>query len=177
MDTTTVNQGYTFTQRWQRVANRTLPESIFFHTDYPKRDGKLPKGKNLPDSVRTGLTDAARATLDRYASYLNSSRTDSVALTGWADTTFHGPRSLKADYNRKLSQRRVDTGFAYLKAHGVNPAIIRSTTGEGETAGFAVRQDSAGLQQNRRVALRAVGPDSVLVRDSVLGPRVCSPRQ
>lgn len=91
------------------------------------------------------LTDAARATLDGQAQWLNANTQYAVIVEGHADE--QGTR----EYNLALGARRASAVQQYLIAQGVTPSRIQTVT-YGKERPLAVCSDETCYAQNRRAA-------------------------
>lgn len=69
------------------------------------------------------------------------------------DVVGHTDERGSLEYNRKLSQRRVNTVQFYLKSRGVDSAVISSSF-KGETKPVSDNSSALGMANNRRVEIR-----------------------
>ncbi|WP_373354292.1 peptidoglycan-associated lipoprotein Pal [Pseudoroseicyclus sp. CXY001] len=89
------------------------------------------------------LSDAAKATLDGQAGWLQSHPEFIAVIEGHADE--QGTR----EYNVALGARRANAAREYLISRGINPARLR-TVSYGKERPVAVCSDEACYTQNRR---------------------------
>ena len=89
------------------------------------------------------LTDAAQATLNRQAAFMQASPTLRVVIGGHADE--RGTR----EYNLALAERRAAATRDYLVAKGVNSARVRIIS-YGKERPVAVGSNDASWAKNRR---------------------------
>jgi peptidoglycan-associated lipoprotein len=89
------------------------------------------------------LTDAAQATLNRQAAFMQASPTLRVIIGGHADE--RGTR----EYNLALAERRAAATRDYLVAKGVNAARVRIIS-YGKERPVAVGSNDASWAKNRR---------------------------
>lgn len=113
------------------------------------------------------LTVNAETILDGVAATLNSSPGFNVELQGHTDST--GSDS----YNMNLSQNRAKSVKSYLVGKGVDGSRL-TARGYGEEQPMASNDTKAGRAQNRRVELKVLG-DEELVVDEVYMPTVDEP--
>lgn len=106
-------------------ASASVGDRVFFNTD------------------QTDLSDAARAILDRQASWLNRYSRYHFMVEGHADE--RGTR----EYNFALGSRRADTVKTYLISKGVDGERIR-TISYGKERPAATCNDVTCWSQNRR---------------------------
>lgn len=97
------------------------------------------------------LTPGARSRLDNVVDALKASPDMSFRIDGYTDSI--GTEA----YNRKLSQRRMDSVREYLLGHGIDAGRITAAEGHGESDPVASNATAAGRAQNRRVALSVTG--------------------
>ena len=104
------------------------------------------------DSGKADLKPEGRAKLDDVAAKLNQPgvTVESMTVTGHTDNVG------KADFNKKLSERRADAVKAYLVSKGVDGSKIK-TEGKGLTQPVADNKTAAGRAANRRVELSVTG--------------------
>ena len=95
------------------------------------------------------LTDAAQATLNRQAAFMQASPTLRVVIGGHADE--RGTR----EYNLALGERRGNAVSRYLVVQGVSIGAIEVVS-FGEERPVNSGSDSASLAENRRVEVRYV---------------------
>jgi peptidoglycan-associated lipoprotein len=89
------------------------------------------------------VSDEARATLDRQASWLQQYSNLSITIEGHADE--RGTR----EYNLALGERRANAVKNYLVARGVSGSRI-NTISYGKERPAVVGSDEASWAQNRR---------------------------
>ena len=99
------------------------------------------------------LTDAAQATLNRQAAFMQASPTLRVVIGGHADE--RGTR----EYNLALGERRAAATRDYLVAKGVNAARVRIIS-YGKERPVALGHDEASWSQNRRGVTTVSGAGS-----------------
>lgn len=95
------------------------------------------------------LTSEARGTLDQLAQSLATQPGLELQIAGHTDSL--GP----ASYNLTLSQKRANAVRAYLIAHGVGAARLKSE-GYGEFNPIASNETEEGRAQNRRVEFKVL---------------------
>lgn len=91
----------------------------------------------------SGLTQEARATLDRQATWLKKYSMMSVALEGHCDE--RGTR----EYNLALGERRAMAAKNYLVASGISPDRV-TTVSYGKERPAVLGSNEAAWAQNRR---------------------------
>ncbi len=113
------------------------------------------------------LTVNAETILDGVAATLSSSPGFNVELQGHTDST--GSDS----YNMNLSQKRAKSVKSYLVDRGVDGSRL-TARGYGEEQPMASNDSREGRAQNRRVELKVLGDDELVV-DEVYMPAVEEP--
>ena len=113
----------------------------------------------LFDFDKATLRPAGRDTLDAFVGKLRDISPETIITMGHAD------RIGSANYNQRLSERRVASVKAYMVSKGVEPGRIY-TEGKGETQPVTKAEDCAGpksakviacLQPDRRVDIEVIG--------------------
>jgi chemotaxis protein MotB len=101
-----------------------------------------------------GMSDPAKAMIDRIAAVLAPHQTTKIFVKGFTDDVPIGPALAREGVttNLILSQKRAETVMQYLIARGVRPALV-SAQGFGEADPVASNDTAAGRAQNRRVEL------------------------
>ena len=98
------------------------------------------------DFDKSNIRADAASILDRVVAAVASLGSNSISLTGHADTA--GP----ADYNQSLSVERALSVSEYLKGRDITAGI--ATSGMGETDPRVPTPDGVKEQENRRVEIR-----------------------
>ena len=109
-------------------------------------------GDMLFATGKADLNEAGHKAVSDLATYLKNYPSQTVAITGYTDSTG------TARINAALSEQRAASVRTALVQDGINSARIRSR-GEGPSNPVASNQTSAGRQQNRRVEV-AILPGS-----------------
>jgi chemotaxis protein MotB len=101
-----------------------------------------------------GMSDPAKAMIDRIAAVLAPHQTTKILVKGYTDDVPIGPALAREGVttNLILSQKRAETVMQYLIARGVRPELV-SAQGFGEADPVASNDTAAGRAQNRRVEL------------------------
>lgn len=107
------------------------------------------------------LSTSGRAALDDIAARLRGLKTGKIVVYGYTDDEKVGPPLKKQgiNSNMELSSKRADVVADYLRAHGVNPALL-SAKGRAESHPVAPNTTAAGRAQNRRVEIVVEGVSS-----------------
>jgi outer membrane protein OmpA-like peptidoglycan-associated protein len=122
------------------VARSTPPGAA----EPPTAPGRVPRAARTLVTVvhvpfgfdRADLDPAARAALAPILEEMRRNRGLTIDLEGSTDAVG------SADYNLRLSQRRVETVRRYLLGHGIERARIVGSTARGPLADVAVKDDS-----------------------------------
>jgi OmpA-OmpF porin, OOP family len=101
----------------------------------------------LFDFDRSNLKPEAAAILDRLVAFMNENKDKRAELSGHTDNV--GTEA----YNRKLSERRVDSVRDYVVKKGVDSGRI-SGQGFGESKPIAENKSAEGRAKNRRVEIK-----------------------
>ena len=107
----------------------------------------------LFDFDSASLSDAAQATLNRQAAFMQASPTLRVVIGGHADE--RGTR----EYNLALGERRAAATRDYLVAKGVNAARVRIIS-YGKERPVALGHEESSWSQNRRGVTTVSGAGS-----------------
>jgi chemotaxis protein MotB len=101
-----------------------------------------------------GMSEQAKATIDKIAAVLAPHQTTKIFVKGYTDDVPIGPALAREGVttNLILSQRRADTVMQYLISRGVKPELV-SAQGFGEADPVAPNDTPAGRALNRRVEL------------------------
>jgi len=104
------------------------------------------------------LSANGQAALNDIAGRLRGIK-NKIVVYGYTDDENVGPplKKIGINSNMELSSKRADVVADYLRAHGVNPALI-SAKGRAETHPVASNSTPAGRAQNRRVEIVVEGP-------------------
>jgi hypothetical protein len=110
------------------------------------------------DLNKSGLKPAGQNTVDSLVETLNGS--DFILeIYGYTDT------SNTDDYNRKLSQSRIDAVLAHLKSKNILPKEIR-TFNEGEDFNSSIQSKNAAFQRRVDVYLTPMEGNDVVFKSS-----------
>lgn len=93
------------------------------------------------------LTNQAQRRLRSVTSALQAAPSVDFRLDGYTDNIGN------ADYNKKLSQKRVDSVKDYLTSHQISAERITKSKGHGESNPVASNKTKAGRDKNRRVEM------------------------
>jgi len=106
------------------------------------------------------LTANGQAALNDIVARLRG-RKNKIVVYGYTDDEKVGPPLKKQgiNSNMELSSKRADVVADYLRAHGIDPALI-SAKGRAETHPVAPNDSAAGRAKNRRVEIVVEGPGS-----------------
>jgi chemotaxis protein MotB len=101
-----------------------------------------------------GMSEQAKALIDKIAGVLAAHQTTKIFVKGFTDNVPIGPVLAREGVtsNLILSQRRADTVMQHLISRGVKPALV-SAQGFGEADPVASNDTAAGRAENRRVEL------------------------
>jgi chemotaxis protein MotB len=104
------------------------------------------------------LSANGQAALNDIAARLRGIK-NKIVVYGYTDDENVGPplKKMGINSNMELSSKRADVVADYLRAHGVNPALL-SAKGRAETHPVASNSTPAGRAQNRRVEIVVEGP-------------------
>jgi chemotaxis protein MotB len=104
------------------------------------------------------LSANGQAALNDIAAHLRGIK-NKIVVYGYTDDENVGPplKKMGINSNMELSSKRADVVADYLRAHGVNPALL-SAKGRAETHPVASNSTPAGRAQNRRVEIVVEGP-------------------
>ncbi len=104
------------------------------------------------------LSANGQAALNDIATRLRGLKSGKIVVYGYTDDEKVGPplKKLGINSNMELSSKRADVVADYLRAHGINPALI-SAKGRAETHPVATNTTAAGRSQNRRVEIVVEG--------------------
>ncbi len=113
----------------------------------------------MPGSITFSFDDATlnnafKPTLSKLAQTMNQYNQNTVTIAGHTDSKG------AASYNQGLSRDRAYAVANYLTANGV-PANRINVVAYGESRPVASNDTESGRQQNRRVELTIIAPDSV----------------
>lgn len=105
------------------------------------------------------LTSGGEAALNDIIPRLRNLKNGKIVVYGYTDDEKVGPplRKQGINSNMELSSKRADVVADYLRAHGVNPALI-SAKGRAETHPVAPNNTPDGRARNRRVEIVVEGP-------------------
>jgi outer membrane protein OmpA-like peptidoglycan-associated protein len=103
------------------------------------------------DFNKTSVIDAYQATLDSISRKMLSSPNDTLYLIGHTDNIG------SENYNRQLSQARVEAVTRYLVSKGINAERI-NVKYYGKDYPVASNEDEVGRQLNRRVDILIKSP-------------------
>lgn len=104
------------------------------------------------------LSASGQAALNDIAARLRGIK-NKIVVYGYTDDENVGPplKKMNINSNMELSSKRADVVADYLRAHGVNPALL-SAKGRAETHPVASNSTPDGRAQNRRVEIVVEGP-------------------
>jgi chemotaxis protein MotB len=104
------------------------------------------------------LSANGQAALNDIAARLRGIK-NKIVVYGYTDDENVGPplKKMGINSNMELSSKRADVVADYLRAHGVNPALL-SAKGRAETHPVASNSTPDGRAQNRRVEIVVEGP-------------------
>lgn len=105
---------------------------------------------------KADLSTAAKNSLAKFATVLNSNRDCDVAIYGHTDST--GSDAI----NQPLSVSRAQSVQNYLLSCGVSGAQIKSVEGQGSTNPVASNDTEAGRKQNRRVEVYMYASEAMI---------------
>ena len=105
------------------------------------------------------ITPNGQAALNDIIGRLRGLKDSRIVVYGHTDDQNVGPplRKQGINSNMELSSRRADAVAAYLRGHGINPAMV-SAKGMGETHPVAPNDSPAGRARNRRIEIVVGGP-------------------
>lgn len=100
------------------------------------------------------LSASGQAALNDIAARLHGPKSGKITVYGYTDNENVGPplKKMGINNNMELSSKRADIVADYLRAHGVNPALI-SAKGRGEANPVAPNDTPADRARNRRVEI------------------------
>lgn len=107
------------------------------------------------------ITPGGQAALNDIIARLRGLKSGKIVVYGYTDDQKIGPPLKKQgiNSNMELSSKRAEVVADYLRAHGVNPALL-SAKGRAETHPVAANDSPAGRARNRRVEIVVEGPGS-----------------
>lgn len=109
----------------------------------------------------SSLRQESKTTLNLYIKQLNNNPDLYIRITGYSDSKG------SSDYNKKLSQRRVQSVVGYLKEKGIDSQRIKSRS-LGSTSRFSQGESEKSLEMNRRVEI-------VLIEKEIKEPQAVQP--
>jgi len=144
-------EGYLFySENFSLATADTAKELHSFKLDVglrPIKIGEVTVLKNIfYETASAELQPDSRAELERIAIFLNANPTVKIELTGHTDNV--GDKK----YNQTLSEKRAQSVYTYLIAHGISVSRL-SFKGYGDTKPVATNDTDAGRQQNRRTEM------------------------
>ena len=110
------------------------------------------QAETLFDFGKSSIKPESHAALDVLAAQIKAADFDVVITIGHTDSVG------SQDFNQSLSEQRANAVRAYLIAHGVDAARIRSE-GKGEKEPIASNATAHGRAQNRRVEIEVLGQE------------------
>jgi outer membrane protein OmpA-like peptidoglycan-associated protein len=110
------------------------------------------QAETMFDFGKSAIKAESHAALDVLAAQIKAADFDVVITIGHTDSVG------SQDFNQSLSEQRANAVRAYLIAHGVDAARIRSE-GKGEKEPIASNATAHGRAQNRRVEIEVLGQE------------------